>query len=472
MARRREFRILGMTPGEIVKGFFSSDVGKVATAFFLIMVVVSIYALVALPPNFGKVWNNPDYWRLNPPYALPSWVNAFIGNVYAPQVIINNHNYVFSSSYSGDTEYITVYFTVDYHYKKPWNEIYVILNNPVVYTSQPPIMEITITRPDNSKITIGPLPLRSKVVSIGTTTQAVSQLSQFYQEYYQAGNLITGTSSVTPYIFYNVTNGKAMPLIGTYKFQITIYVFSSNTSSAVTSNELEFVFQGNAYGLMGTDFEGRDLWLGLLAGFPIDLAVGLLSAIIVVVISVFVGIISAFFGGVTDEFLTRITDFVILLPAFPLLIVFSVLFGWSIWDAVIFLALVSWGPSARIIRVMVMQIRTAQYIESAIIAGASRWWILRNHVLPQVIPYTLYLLVTNVPAAILTLSAINFLGLAGSELPTWGNILYYAEEFGALTSGYWWWVIPPGLLIAFVAVVFIITAIALEPVVNPRLRYG
>ena len=69
MARRGEFKILGMTPGEIVKGFFSSGVGKVAAAFFLIMVVASIYALVVLPPNFGKVWNNPDYWRLNPPYA-------------------------------------------------------------------------------------------------------------------------------------------------------------------------------------------------------------------------------------------------------------------------------------------------------------------------------------------------------------------------------------------------------------------
>jgi len=53
-----------------------------------------------------------------------------------------------------------------------------------------------------------------------------------------------------------------------------------------------------------------------------------------------------------------------------------------------------------------------------------------------------------------------------------GYLLYYAEVFGALTSGYWWWVVPPGLLVAFVAVVFILTAMASEPVVNPRLRYG
>jgi len=72
----------------------------------------------------------------------------------------------------------------------------------------------------------------------------------------------------------------------------------------------------------------------------------------------------------------------------------------------------------------------------------------------------------------LTLSAINFFNLAGAELPTWGNILAYADEFGALTSGYWWWVVPPGLLITFVAVTFIFVAMGLEPVVNPRLRHA
>ncbi|MGC8605950.1 MAG: ABC transporter permease [Vulcanisaeta sp.] len=472
MARRREFRILGMTPHEISREFLSSGVGKVALTFFIIMVVVSLYALIVLPPNFSDMWNNPNYWRLNPPYAPPSWINSFLGNAYAPQLIIDNRNYAFSTSYSNNIEYVDVSFTVNYNYKEPWRELYVALDNPIVYGNQPPVITITITRPDGKEITIGPLPLTSKVTSIGTTTQAIGQLIQFYQENYQAGDLVPIGASATPYIFYNVTEHKLSPLFGTYKFSITIYAFLTNNSNPITSNQLRFILQGDVYGLMGADFEGRDLWLGLLAGFPVDLAVGLLSALIVVVISIMVGVVSAFFGGFTDEILTRVTDFVILLPAFPLLIVFSVLFGWNIWDAVIFLALVSWGASARIVRVMVMQIKTAQYIESAIIAGANRLWILRNHVLPQIVPYVLYLLVTNVPGAILTLSAINFLGLAGSEYPTWGNILYYAEEFGALTSGYWWWVIPPGLLIAFVAVVFIITAIAMEPIVNPRLRYG
>ncbi|MGC9152912.1 MAG: ABC transporter permease [Vulcanisaeta sp.] len=469
--RQREFRILGMTPGEIAKEFFSSSTGKVAATLFIILIVVSIYALVVLPPNFASVWNNLKYWQLNPQYAPPAWIDSIIGPVYSPQLYINNYTYVVQQS-NGVT-YITITFTVNFKYDKPWSEIFIVVNNPAIYSmAQPPVLSMTVYRPDGSVLSLGPLPISRRVTILGVSSEVISQVNLFYYDKYHITGIVPTGSSATPYIFYTIDNGKLTPLKGTYNFRLVFYVFSQNSSSVINKKDLEIVFQGQIYGLMGTDNEGHDLWLGLLAGFPIDLAVGLVSALIIVVIAIIIGIVAGFYGGLVDEALMRLTDFVILLPAFPLLIVFSVLFRWSIWDAVLFLAIVSWGASARIIRAMIMQIRNAQYIESAVIAGASRMWILRNHILPQIIPYVLYLLVTNVPGAILTLAAINFLGLAGSEYPTWGMLLYYAEEFGALTSGYWWWVIPPGLLVAFVAVVFILTAMASEPVVNPRLRYG
>ncbi|MFP3280745.1 MAG: ABC transporter permease [Vulcanisaeta sp.] len=469
--RRREFRILGMTPSEIFKEFISGSTGKVAMALFIILVVVSIYALIVLPPNFAEIWNNPKYWQLNPQYAPPAWMDSVIGPVYSPQIYVNNYEY--SVQQSNGVTYITISFSVDYKYDKPWNEIFVVINNPAIYNlPQPPVLSITVYRPDGNEIVLGPLPINRRVTTLGVVPEVVGQVNLFYAEKYHITGVVPTGSSATPYIFYTVDDGKLTPLKGVYNFRLVFYVFSQNASSLINREDLEIVLQGQIYGLMGTDNEGHDLWLGLLAGFPIDLAVGLLTALIIVVIAVVIGIVAGFYGGLVDEGLMRLTDFVILLPAFPLLIVFSVLFRWNIWYAVIFLAIVSWGPSARIIRAMIMQIRNAQYIESAIIAGASRMWILRNHILPQIVPYILYLLVTNVPGAILTLTSINFLGLAGSEYPTWGMLLYYAEVFGALTSGYWWWVVPPGLLVAFVAVVFILTAMASEPVVNPRLRYG
>jgi peptide/nickel transport system permease protein len=469
--RQREFRILGMTPSEIARDFLSSSTGKVTIALFIILVVVSIYALIVLPPNFANAWNNPKYWQLNPQYAPPAWIDSILGPVYSPQIYVSNYEY--SVQQSGGVTYITVSFSVDYKYDKPWNEIFVIINNPAIYNlPQPPVLSITVYRPDGSEIVLGPLPIDRRVTTLGVAPEVVGQVNLFYAEKYHITGVVPAGSSATPYIFYTVDDGKLTPLKGVYNFRLVFYVFSQNASSLINREDLEIVLQGQIYGLMGTDNEGHDLWLGLLAGFPIDLAVGLLTALIIVVIAVVIGIVAGFYGGLVDEGLMRLTDFVILLPAFPLLIVFSVLFRWNIWYAVVFLAIVSWGASARIIRAMIMQIRNAQYIESAIIAGASRMWILRNHILTQIVPYILYLLVTNVPGAILTLTSINFLGLAGSEYPTWGMLLYYAEVFGALTSGYWWWVVPPGLLVAFVAVVFILTAMASEPVVNPRLRYG
>ncbi|MEZ0248742.1 MAG: ABC transporter permease [Thermoproteus sp.] len=467
MAARREFRILGMTPGEIWRGFISSVTGKVAVAFFAIMVAFSIYALVALPPNFGALWNTPSYWQANPKYAPPAWINAFTGNAYAPQLAITNFN--FTGGSSGGVEYAIVAFDVDYTYSTPWRNLYLIVKNPGVYNATS-VAYLTVTRPDGRTVQLGPIAVNSQFIGLGLTPQLISQMNAFYQTNFGLPNVVPAGSSAIPYIFYTVQNGKLVPLNGIYKFTLTIYTFSSSTT--INKKDISIVLEGEAFGLMGTDFLGHDLWLGLLAGFPIDLAVGLITAAIVVVLAILIGVVAAFYGGLVDEVLTRVTDFFILLPAFPLLIVFSVMFQWNIWDAIVFLAAVSWGGSARVVRAMVMQIKTSQFIESAMAAGASRAWILRNHILPMVMPYTLYLFVVNVPGGILTLSAINFFNLAGAELPTWGNILAYANEFGALTSGYWWWVVPPGLLITFVAVTFIFVAMGLEPVVNPRLRHA
>ncbi|CCC80834.1 ABC transporter permease [Thermoproteus tenax] len=467
MSAKRELRILGMTPGEIWRGFISTATGKIALIFFIVMVAFSAYSYIALPPNFGSLWNTPSYWQANPKYAPPAWINLFTNNAYSPQITITDFNFTGGSA-NGMT-YAIITFSVDYHYLYPWRDMFLIVRNPAVYNAST-VALVTVQRPDGRTIQIGPVAVDRQFLSLGLTPQVASQVDSFYQQNFGLASAVPAGSSAVPYFFYTIENNKLTPLNGIYKFTINIYSFTNK--HLINKNDISIVLEGQVYGLMGTDYLGHDLWQGLLAGFPIDLAVGLLTAAIVVTLAILVGVIAAFYGGFVDEVLTRITDFFILLPAFPLLIVFSVLFQWSIWDAVVFLAAVSWGGSARIIRAMILQIKNSPFIESAVAAGAGKLWVLRNHILPMVMPYTLYLFVVNVPGGILTLSAINFFNLAGAELPTWGNILAYANEYGALTSGYWWWVVPPGLLITFVAVTFIFVAMGLEPVVNPRLRHA
>ncbi|WP_292000388.1 ABC transporter permease [Caldivirga sp.] len=461
MAKSSQVRIMGMSLSEFAHGYLSTTLGKVSLALFIILIGASIYAAIVIPPNFGEVWNVPTNWEIYPKDAPPVWLNVFTGNAYAPEVISSSITQASSSS-------ITVSFSVYNYYKQPWNDLFIVLKPPLSGTGM--VAYVTVNRPDGSTLRIGPVQLGSGVTEVGTMYQVEGQIIQFYASKYGYALNIPIGSSAFPYVFMSVVGNYVKSLYGKYTITITLMPTSGSLPSPGDSKPVEVALEGTAYGLMGTDTVGHDLWLGLLAGFPISLEIGIVYALLVTVIAVGVGLAAGFMGGIVDEVLTRITDLVILIPSFVILVVLSILLHLNIWDAMLYLAVLAWGGSARIIRSISMQIRTAAYIDLAKASGASNLWILRNHVLPQITPYMLYLLVVNVPGAILTLSSLNFLNLAGVSYPTWGTILYYAEEYGALETGMWWWVIPPGILITLVAVTFIVTALAIEPIVNPRLR--
>ena len=93
-----------------------------------------------------------------------------------------------------------------------------------------------------------------------------------------------------------------------------------------------------------------------------------------------------------------------------------------------------------------------------------------RHIFPQVAPYILSQMIFYTPSAILAEAGLSFLGLGDPSMPTWGQILEYGFRNGAVYLGYWWWILPPGILIVFSAVTFVLLALGLEPVVNPKLR--
>jgi len=119
---------------------------------------------------------------------------------------------------------------------------------------------------------------------------------------------------------------------------------------------------------------------------------------------------------------------------------------------------------------MVLQIKSAQFVEAAISLGASKWRIMARHIFPNVAPFILAQLIFFTPSAILSEAALSFLGLGDPRIPTWGQILEYGFRNQAIFLGYWWWILPPGILIIISAVTFVFIALGLEPVVNPRLR--
>jgi|TARA_Y100000294_G_C8392512_1_gene271397 peptide/nickel transport system permease protein len=121
---------------------------------------------------------------------------------------------------------------------------------------------------------------------------------------------------------------------------------------------------------------------------------------------------------------------------------------------------------------MVLQIRSGQLVESSITLGASRLRIMLRHIFPQTAPFVFAQMIFFTPSAILAEAALSFLGLGDPSLPTWGQILEYGFRNGGIYVGYWWWILPPGILIVITAMTFVLIALGMEPIINPRLKRG
>ena len=180
--------------------------------------------------------------------------------------------------------------------------------------------------------------------------------------------------------------------------------------------------------------------------------------------------LSGYKGGRVDLVIQRTADVINNVPLLPLLIFFVVVFGAQLWLIVTLLVLFSWPGLTILVRSMVLGLSGSQEVEAARALGAPSGWVLRKHIFPHTAPIVFLQLIFFVPAIILAEAGLSFLGLGDPSLPTWGQILEDGFRTGAVFLGYWWWVVAPGLLIVLTAVTFMLLALAMEPVVNPKLR--
>jgi peptide/nickel transport system permease protein len=273
-------------------------------------------------------------------------------------------------------------------------------------------------------------------------------------------------SQLNPEIFDN-----PIPLKGEYKLLIQIKL-PSEDASVDKSNGI-VLFNGRSFGLMGTDDKGRDLWAGLVWGTRVSLIIGVSVAVFSVLIGIFYGVTSGYFGGWVDEGLQRFNDFMYSLPVLPILILLGAYFKGhtTILTIVILLVVFGWVGIAKVARSMALQIKEQAFVEAARAMGASSWRIVLKHIIPQIMPYAFSQMALSVPGAVMTEAALSFLGLGDPTAVTWGQILYDAQRAGAVVNGYWWWVVPPGLAIALVGLSFVLIGVALDRILNPRLKH-
>ncbi len=220
--------------------------------------------------------------------------------------------------------------------------------------------------------------------------------------------------------------------------------------------------------LFGTDNIGRDVLARVIAGARISLLSGVLIVGLSVTFGCLVGILAGLVGGVLDEVLMRITDLFFAFPAFVLAAAIAATLGASLAHTIVAVAVVFWPWYARLSRSQVLSLREREFVLAARVSGVSTLTILLRHMVPNVMPVVAIQVSADMGNAILSISALSFLGL-GAQPPTpeWGTMMADAHDYIASA---WWMLAFPGLALSLTILGFNLLGDGLRDWIDPRLR--
>ena len=223
---------------------------------------------------------------------------------------------------------------------------------------------------------------------------------------------------------------------------------------------------------LGTDDGGADMLSLVIAGARVSLIVGFAAALVAMFIGGAVGLLSGFYGGATDMVLMRTTDYVLVIPDIPLMIVIAALFGRRLLNIIIIIGIIYWTSTARLVRAQVKSVRERTYVKRVRALGSGNGRLIRRHVLPQVAPLLIANTVLMVALAIFAETYITFLGLGDPSLISWGKLIENAFKGDAVLNNAWWAIVPPGVCVTLVILACTMIGQAMEDALNPRLRVG
>jgi peptide/nickel transport system permease protein len=221
---------------------------------------------------------------------------------------------------------------------------------------------------------------------------------------------------------------------------------------------------------LGLDDGGIDMVTLLMWGARVSLIVGFAATFVSMAIGGAVGVIAGYFGGAVDTILMRITDYFLVIPDVPLMIVVAAIWGPSLFHIIIVIGILLWTSTARVIRAQVKSVRERVYVKRARALGAGHTRIVLRHVLPQVAPLLIANTVLTIAVAIFDETALSFLGLGDPSRASLGKLIENAFQRAAISSGAWWAIVPPGAVIALIILGCSLVGGSLEDALNPRLR--
>jgi peptide/nickel transport system permease protein len=222
---------------------------------------------------------------------------------------------------------------------------------------------------------------------------------------------------------------------------------------------------------LGTDNLGRDVYAQVIDGTRNVLILALAVGALTTAVAMLIGVAAAYLGGIWDSVLNLVTDVLLVIPIFPLLIIIAAYLP-NAGNNVLILVLTftGWSYTARQLRSQAQSLRSRDFLLAARVRGERSIYIIIVEILPTMTSLLLASFLNNALYAVLAGSGLQFIGLGNSNNVSWGTTLYWAQQNNALGSGLYAWAIVPGACIALLGAAFAFINYAFDEIGNPALR--
>ncbi len=454
--------------------------GLVGLVLLCVIIFMAAGAPLLASAEACENWDRAQYWEENPKGVPPEWIDWFSSEKLPRQEVLYPTVETGGPIWVPErATYAYAVFTYDFHYDAPPEDIKLEIEAEVAWRpgrpGKPAALTLLVYRPDGTTILLlsGKHYGTRKWISFSADDNIKSSLMSFGSKYETQENLeaigALGLVEVMHALFSKtepgILVGKSSMLKGIYRFVLYMEFYSEEDRF----ESARLLICGKVFGLLGTDANGKDLWVGLIWGSRLALVIGLVTAVVSTLVGVIYGVVSAYAGGAVDEFMQRVVELVSSIPLLPILIILSYYMEPTVWNIALIMAAFYWVGPVKTVRSMALQIKEEPYVEAAKAIGVGRWRLISRYIAAQIMPYTFAVMALSVPGAILTEAAVSFLlgGLAVREL-TWGKILHEAQPH--VLSGMWWWILPPGFMICVTGLAFVLIGNALDKILNPMLK--
>src|SRR6476646_2703388 len=223
--------------------------------------------------------------------------------------------------------------------------------------------------------------------------------------------------------------------------------------------------------LLGTTAQGQDIFSQLIWGTRLSLVIALAVGALATVLAVLVGVSAGYIGGGTDGFLSLVTDVILVLPIFPLIIVIAAYEqNAGLLTLIVVLGALGWSYGARQLRSQTLSLRRREFLESARVRGERKSYVTLYEILPTMTSLIVATFLGAAIYAVLTAAGLQFIGLGDPNSQSWGTMLYWAQNNEALFAGIPLWAIAPGVCIALLGASFALLNYAFDEISSPALR--